>query len=143
MAIPTCLPAHLVTPEYNAPRASQSIESGAFRAACQALPGLVERALLVVGIADSDCTGRSGDASGLAGALHRARHPGIMGRGPTQMESPAQLIYLAAFLGLWLVLVWRDAQRAQQLASLYHRTREPLVAVSLGGTALSGVGMTL
>jgi len=39
--------------------------------------------------------------------------------------------------------VWRDAQRAQQIAALLQRTRDRLAALSLVGTVLSGVGMTM
>jgi len=52
-------------------------------------------------------------------------------------------LYLAAVAVAWVVLIYRDAQRAQRLAGLYARTRHPLVAASLLGTLLSGVGLTL
>lgn len=52
-------------------------------------------------------------------------------------------LYLALAAVAWVLLVYRDAQRTQQLVALYTRLRHPLVAVSLVGTLLSAVGMTL
>ncbi|MGD9519886.1 MAG: hypothetical protein AB7W28_10255 [Armatimonadota bacterium] len=58
-------------------------------------------------------------------------------------QGPAQSIYLIAFLALWILLVWRDVQRAQQIAAFYTRTRQPLVAASLVGTVVEAVGISV
>lgn len=52
-------------------------------------------------------------------------------------------LYLALAGAAWVLLVYRDAQRVQQLVALYTRMRHALVAVSLVGTLLRAVGMTL
>lgn len=52
-------------------------------------------------------------------------------------------IYTIAGLLLWALLVWPDAARAQRLAEAYARSRHPLVALSLAGTVVRAVGVTL
>ncbi|MCX7600081.1 MAG: hypothetical protein N2512_14630 [Armatimonadetes bacterium] len=60
------------------------------------------------------------------------------------MSTPEHnLMYLTVAAVAWLLLVYRDAQRAQRLTALYLRTRHLLVALSLLGTLSSAVGMTL
>lgn len=59
------------------------------------------------------------------------------------MDESTQLVYVVVFLALWVLLVWRDVQRAQQIAAFLQRTRDRLVALSLAGTVLSGVGITM
>ena len=59
------------------------------------------------------------------------------------MSDSTNVVYLIALAVLWVLLVWRDAQRAQDIAGFLARTREGLAAVSLVGTLLSGIGMTV
>lgn len=56
------------------------------------------------------------------------------------MNTPG-VLYGLVFGVLLVILVWRDAARAQRLLELYQRTRDGLVAFSLLGTVLSGAGI--
>ena len=54
-----------------------------------------------------------------------------------------QNLYVVAALILWALLVWPDAARAQRLFEAYRRRRDPLIVVSLVGTLVRGVGLTV
>ncbi len=56
---------------------------------------------------------------------------------------PTDTLYMIAGLALWALLVWPDAARAQRLAEAYSRQREPLIAISLAGCVVRGVGVTV
>ena len=56
---------------------------------------------------------------------------------------PMDAVYTIVGLVLWALLVWPDAARAQRLAEAYARRRDGLIAVSLAGCVVRGVGVTI